>query len=426
MTTPVEPVADPPATPLFHPVLLGTDQGTYAMARTFHEQYGLTSTIVSRGLSGAISHSRILRMVHSGEGTGREELLSTLLAEGRRLRAQAPDVPLLLMCNSDSHVEMVARHVDELGEIFVFPRVSTDTLAQVADKTHFAQVCERLGLATPRASVVSFAEADDPGWTPAPVEVTYPVVAKPANSADLENLRFPGVQKVWALDTPQEWAEVVRVLREGGFRSDFIVQELIPGDDTHQYSVVAYRDRSGRTTAIATAQVLLGEHDPLTVGNPVAMITTPMPELMDAAEQILAELGWWGMANIDAKRDSRTGTLYFMEMNPRMGRNSFYATAAGADIAGAVVDDVVLGLERTPQRGLREVLYSIVSPLMIPYYVRDKALRRRVWQAARRAVVHPLIYSRDNPRRRGYVLMQRANHVRKFARYYPRVSESGF
>lgn len=426
MTESAEPAAGTSATPLFHPVFLGTDQGTYALARTMHAEYGLTSTVVARGLSGAIDHSRILRVVQSGQDSGREELLATLLAEGRRLKAEQPDVPLLLMVNSDSHVELVSRHADELGELFEFPFVPLDKLARVADKTHFAEVCERLGLATPRSSVVSFAGADDPGWAPDPVQVTYPVVAKPANSADLENMDFPGRQKVWALETPQEWEQVVQTLRDGGFRSEFVVQELIPGDDTHQYSVVAYADRSARVTAIATAQVLLGEHDPLTVGNPVAMITTPMPELMDAAEQILAELGWWGMANIDVKRDSRTGTHYFMEMNPRMGRNSFYATAAGADIAGALVDDMILGLERTPQRGMREILYSIVSPLMIPYYVRDKDLRRRVRAAARRAVVHPLLYSEDRRRRRGYVLLQRVNHVRKFAKHYPRVSESGF
>ncbi|WP_149814514.1 hypothetical protein [Serinicoccus marinus] len=231
---------------------------------------------------------------------------------------------------------------------------------------------------------------------------------------------------MWFLQTPDEWDDLVRTLRDGGVRQDFLVQEHIPGDDTHQLSIVAYVDRTGRMTACATAQVLLGEHDPTTIGNPIAMITTPMHDLMDAAEQILGAVDYWGFANIDAKRDPRTGTIYYMEVNPRMGRNSFYATAAGADLAGAVVDDVVRGVEREPVRGTEEVLYSIVSPLVLPYYVRDAALRRRVLAAARRKVVHPLLYERGNWRRRAYVAANRLNHAKKLATFYRRPSASGF
>lgn len=422
MTAPASPAASAP----FHPVLLGTDQGIYALARAFHEAYGVHSTIIARARTGGISHSRIATVVETGMDTGREEIMAALLEEGRTRKAQQPDVPLLLACNSDSHVEMISRHAEELGEFYEFAHLSLETLEQVADKSHFAAICERLGLATPRTTVVHFEGAEDPAWTPDPIEVSFPVVAKPANSAEFENLRFPGVQKVWFLDTLAEWEELAELLRRNNFRSDFLVQELIPGDDTHQLSIVAYVDRSHRVTAIATAQVLLGEHHPMTVGNPVGMVTTPMHDLMDAAEGILGEVDYWGFANIDAKIDPRTGVTYYMEMNPRMGRNSYYATAAGADIVGALVDDVIFRREREPRRGTREILYSIVSPVMLLHYVRDKDLRRRTLAAARRGIVHPLIYERGNWRRRGYVAAQRLNHVRKFARYYPKPSQTGF
>lgn len=410
----------------FHPVLLGTDQGIYALARAFHESYGVRSTIVARAVTGGIAWSRIADVVELSKDGGQDEVVETLLAQGRELRERAPGVPLLLLCNADSHAQLFAEYAEQLGELFVFPHLSEQTLTQVADKTHFAAICERLGLTTPRTSVVSFAGADEPGWVPDPVDVPFPAVAKPDNGASYENLRFPGYRKIWFLDTPQEWEELAATLAGAGFRDDFLVQELIPGDDTHQLSVVAYVDRHRTVTAIATAQVLLGEHHPMALGNPAAMITTPMTELMDAAERILGEVDYWGFANIDAKIDPRTGQTCFMEMNPRMGRNNYYATAAGADIAGAVVDDVVHGIRRSPRRGMREILYCIVSPLMLLHYVRDPQLRRRVLAAARRRTVHPLLYERLNLRRLGYVLVQQANHVRKFARYYPRPTESGF
>ena len=84
------------------------------------------------------------------------------------------------------------------------------------------------------------------------------------------------------------------------------------------------------------------------------------------------------------------------------------------------------GRAQEPVRGTEEVLYSIVSPLVLPYYVRDPALRRRVLAAARRQVVHPLLYERGNWRRRAYVAANRLNHAKKLATFYRRPSASGF
>ncbi|WP_149814513.1 hypothetical protein [Serinicoccus marinus] len=150
------------------PVFLGTDPGTYGLARALHEKYGVRTTIVSRGQTGPIANSRILDNVEAGENTDRAQLLRTLLDEGRVSREREPDVALLLGCNSDSHTELIAEHAEELGAYFAFPRMSSQTLEQIADKQSFGQICERLGLPTPRTVVVPFAEADDPTWEARP------------------------------------------------------------------------------------------------------------------------------------------------------------------------------------------------------------------------------------------------------------------
>ena len=43
------------------PVILGADIGVYALARSFHEQYGVTSGVVAGAALGPVQHAPIVR-----------------------------------------------------------------------------------------------------------------------------------------------------------------------------------------------------------------------------------------------------------------------------------------------------------------------------------------------------------------------------
>ena len=126
--------------------------------------------------------------------------------------------------------------------------------------------------------------------------------------------------------------------------------------------------------------------------------------------------------------DPRTGKFRFFEVNPRIGRNNYYVTAAGANPMRFVVEDQVDGLAVAPVVVDREILYSILPHRLLLRYVKDPALNARVRRLVRtKAVAHPLRYARDlSPRRRLYVWMALVNQVRKFRRYYPEVTSTGF
>lgn len=44
----------------FLPVILGSDDNAYGMARAFHEQYGITSIVVTKGHILPTMHSKIV------------------------------------------------------------------------------------------------------------------------------------------------------------------------------------------------------------------------------------------------------------------------------------------------------------------------------------------------------------------------------
>ncbi|GIG20484.1 carboxylate--amine ligase [Cellulomonas chitinilytica] len=402
------------------PVILGADIGVYALARSFHEQYGVQSVVVAGAALGPVQHSRIVRHEIVADGHDPRQLVDRLLEVARHL----PDRRLLLMANSDWLVRVVVQHREELEKFYAVPFLSQELLDQISDKATFAEICDRLGISVPRTIVQDFAT----GAADVAVDLEFPVIAKAASSADYQDVEFAGKKKVFEIATPAELAWLWGALRGAGFQGRFVVQELVPGDDTQMRSITAYVDSHGEITLLCSAHVLLEEHTPSGLGNPAAMITDRDDAMLDQARTFLAATGYRGFANFDVKVDPRSGQFRFFEVNPRIGRNNYYVTAAGANPTRFVVEDVVEGRSVPPVVVDREVLYAVVPHRLLLRYVRDPQLAARVRRLVKsKAVAHPLSYPGDlSPRRRLYILMALVNQVRKFRKYYPEVTSTGF
>ena len=413
MAQPTPPTAD------FRPVIVGSDIGVYGLARSFHERYGVRTTVVAFAEPGPIAHSRLIDTEICG--TAPHEIVSALREVAGRLRAQQPGQRLVLLTNMDWVVRILVHHRAELEQDYVVPLADARLIDRISDKAEFAAVCSELGIPVPGTVIQDFANSGEPGWAPLPVPFAFPVVAKPASSADYHEVRFPGKKKIFEIATPDELGRLYASLAGAGFRGRFLVQEMIPGDDTQMRSVTAYADTSGRVTLRCSARVLLEERTPAARGNPSAMIVERIDPILDAAQRILEHTGWRGFANFDVKLDPRDGVYKFLEQNPRIGRNNYYLTAGGANPTEFLVDDVVHGLRREPVTAEDEVLYAVVPHGLLKQYVLDPRLRERVVRLIRSGrAVHPLRYGKDaSPRRRLYVLTALVNHWRKYRQYYP-------
>lgn len=411
--------------PAFELVLLGGDIGIYALARAFHEQYGTIATVLTRQVSGPVADSRILRTSEMGAEASDERILSALMQTGREIRARrGADVPIILLANADWLVVLISEHREQLGELYRLPILDPQTLDAVSDKAEFTRLCTEIGVPTPRTVIIDFS-GEGPTAVPE-IDMDFPVVAKTARSSAYSRVSFPGKRKVYEIASQAELAELVSTLDAAGFTDRFVVQEMIGGDDTAMRSITAYVDSSGRVTLLGGAHVLLEEHTPEALGNPAAMITTDQGEVADQAVAFLEHTGYRGYANFDVKMDPRDGIAKFFEVNPRIGRNNVYMTAAGANVARPVVADAVLGEQIEQIRPDREILYSIVPKALLWRYITDPALKRRVQEIARRETVHPLLYGPEGLRRRRYVALAMINQVRKFLRHYPHPTADGF
>ncbi|GAA1300339.1 carboxylate--amine ligase [Brachybacterium tyrofermentans] len=413
----------PSSSESFDLVLLGSGLGVYTLARAFHEEYGVVATVLTKVGIEPMRRSVTCEVIELGGSASDEDLVAAAVELARERGGVRPQ---LLLANADSLVQLMSDHREQLEPHFVMPILEADVLERLSDKAEFARLCTDHGVATPRTEVIDLGTPRDADWQPPRTELPFPVVMKAARTADMAGVRFEGKKKVWFLETPQELDDLVRAIAAAGYAGRLVVQELIPGDDTAEGSITAYTDAAGRVTLLCSARVLLGEHTPDALGRPAAMITLPFDDALDQARRLLEATGYRGYANFDVKRDPRDGTWKFFEVNPRIGRNNFYVSSAGANVSRFVVADAIEHRLLEPVTEFDEILYSLVPMPLLMRYLRDPALKRWVRTVARRGVRNPWTYPADGSWARRYARIVGLNHERKFLRHYPRPTDSGF
>ncbi|NUL49142.1 hypothetical protein F7P69_28685 [Cellulosimicrobium funkei] len=449
-----------PAEQPFVPVITGGDVGAYSLAREFHEAYGVVSAVVPTSVNRNLRHSRILQAFPAGPMTEERPVIDALVRVAGELTAQSPR-PLLLLASYDHLVRFAVRHRATLEAAgYTVPYPDEDALDAAALKENFYALCERLGVPYPKTTTydagshtpeaarrfaAGLGKAGQVGQAGQAGEsgVRFPVILKAGDGGAWADIRFEGRRKVHVVHEEdgagkggaEEIERLVTLASEAGYTGSLIVQELVPGPDTQLGIATFFRDGTGATRLVSYGEVIVEDHAPGTEGNARAVLASRHPVIADQGIALLDALDWRGFAMFDTKIDPRTGQPQFLEMNPRLGRNHYYLTAAGANPAPYLVEEylggdhvtagpVTTGLVTT---GLvTDGLVTTAGPALtttIPMSLvrryATESQRRRIRQAAQQGkVVRPFSYGADRDlRREAYHRATELNAVRVFRRH---------
>lgn len=397
----------------FVPVLLGSDMNVYGMARSFHEAYGLHSVAIGKGRLGATANSRIVTVEVVEPRLEEDEVFCKTLIDfaGRYPK----DLPLLLVPCGDNYTKMLVRNQDALRDYYRFVTIDEPLLQQLGTKETFYALCEQHGFAFPKTTTVTVNN-----YQAFELPFDFPVVIKPSNSVAYWNCHFPHKKKVFVAENKNEFDAILAAIYGSSYQDHLIIQEYVPGDDSHMRVMNCYCGKDGKVRLIALGQALLEEHSPEGIGSYAAIIPAEDLQLARQMKAFLEEIGYKGFANFDFKYDSRDGQYKLFEMNPRQGRSSFFVTAMGYNLGQYLAEDVIFDLPAECTIATGDVLWTIVPPHLIFEYVQDPELKDKARQLIRsRKLCKSLWYKRDlNFQRWLYFHKNQASYYKKYARYF--------
>ncbi|MFR5406105.1 MAG: hypothetical protein ACLTG0_12445 [Oscillibacter sp.] len=237
---------------------------------------------------------------------------------------------------------LLCRHYDHFEGLIANRFISDELLETFDTKDKFYALCEQYGMDYPKTVVASPEERES---VVDRLPFDFPIVVKPENSNALDYLRchFEGQKKVFFFDTREQYLTMVHSMNQSDYRGKLILQEFIPGGDDAMRVLNSYSDLDGHVRAMCLGQPVLEYYDPKSVGNYAAIISRGDQALYDKMQEFLEKLGYVGFSNIDMKYDSRTGRYVLFEINPRLGRSSYFCRAAGLNMMKLLTNDVVYG-----------------------------------------------------------------------------------
>jgi D-aspartate ligase len=226
----------------------------------------------------------------------------------------------------DRELNLISEHLGDLEVLAPFP--GWDLLERIQSKRGQLEAAALANVDAPRThyprSAQEAREAAD--------ELGLPVLVKPEHPVGFKQ-RFR--KQAFRCQTLDEVADAYSSAEEFGP----MVQELIPGGDDTLYTVGSYLSREGVPLGVFSGRKL--RQTPPGVGTCRVGEALWMQEAVDAAMRLLQEFGYFGLSQVEFKRDHRDGRFKLMEINPRLWQWHGLAGACGIDLPRIAYEDLV-------------------------------------------------------------------------------------
>lgn len=358
--------------PTFLPIILGSDENAYGTARLFNDEYGVKPLLVCTRQLIPTLYSKLFTL-RKIEDFDLDEVFSAELTKILEEYCTQYDKLLVVPC-SDYYAAMTSRHAKEFGGMIANSFISEELLGTLDTKDKFYALCEKHGMDYPKTVVA------DPEERIAAIDnlpFDFPIVVKPENSNAVEYLhaKFEGKKKVFFFKDREEYLKVIRSMNGSDYKGKLIIQEFIEGGDDSMRVVNSYSDAAGRVRAMCLGQPVLEEYAPKTLGNYAAIISRSDMELYEKVKKFLEDIGYVGFSNIDMKYDRKNNRYVMFEINPRLGRSSYFVRGAGINMMKVLVDDAVYGKQDECVFADSTSLWLNVPKKVVKEYVKDDALR---------------------------------------------------
>ncbi|GAA4207897.1 carboxylate--amine ligase [Actinocatenispora rupis] len=250
-------------------------------------------------------------------------------------------------------VAAVSTARDELAGRYRVPTPAWSSVRHAWDKRATYRLAEKLGVPTPRTWFPC--TAGDLGQ----VDTSGPVVVKPAVK---EHFVYATGAKAWRADGPAELADRYRQASAIVAAEEVLVQEMVPGGGDSQFAYCAFF-RDGE--AVASMTVRRRRQHPSDFGRASTFVeTVDVPELVEPSVSFLRAMDYYGLVELEYKRDPRDGAYKLLDVNARTWGYHTLGRAAGVDFPWLLYRDQ-LGLPVEPARarpGVRWIRWATDLP----------------------------------------------------------------
>lgn len=399
----------------FKCLIIGNDINAYYLARCYHELTGRKADLLAIDIPGQKSfaftrYTKILNIKYV-EKLWDENIFLNELDNYYELNKEEK---ILLISSNETYGDYIAKNQKKLKRKFYFNYPSVELQSTLVNKELFYKTYKKSVLDLPKT--IYYNCKTDGKITK---KITFPVIVKPANVILFKHINFVGKKKIYRLNTMEELDNVLTFFKNGGYSDTVIIQEYIPGDDSHLFDAVVYVDKNNEVKLISFAQIGLQEHSSKMIGNAAVLINgysehPGVTEQINKIKKFMETIKYQGFAEFDMKYDERDGKFKVMEINARQGRSSYYITPCGFNLIDILSRDLIFKEDLVYEIVENQQLETFVSKGIVKKYITNETYKKKVLELWPKRI-NPLNYKKDNGFLRKLLLLKiRWNYYKQY------------
>ena len=255
-----------------------------------------------------------------------KETIDFLIDMNRRMNLKG----WVLFPTRDEHVAAISRHRQELSEVFRVPTPDWEITKWAWNKWNTYCLAEKLGIPIPRT------------WCPRTVDdidgidAEFPLAVKPSVK---EDFFYATRAKAWRANSRDELREMFQRASSHVGSNEVLVQEIIPGDGTSQFSSCVFMKNGA---AIGSMEAQRWRQHPPEFGRAATFVESiDLPVVEKLSLKFLRAINYYGLAEIEYKLDSRDGKYKLLDVNARTWGFHALGSPAGVDFSYLLYADQI-------------------------------------------------------------------------------------
>lgn len=249
----------------------------------------------------------------------------------------------ILMPTNDAIVKIISKNKEVLEEYYRVPTPSWDVVKFALNKRLTYLIAKKTKIPIPKTICPDSISDIEKLY----MNVQYPVILKGVYSFDF--YKKAGV-KAYKANSFNELKKILNDISSLVNPSEIIIQEEIPGNTNLVYSFCSFF-KNGEAIGVWTGRKLR-EH-PIGLGTGTFAESIYVPEIIELGSKLLKVIDYYGISEIEFKKDPRDGDFKLIEINPRTWLWIGLATRAGVDLPYMLYRDMI-GEDVIPIKHFRE------------------------------------------------------------------------
>ena len=255
-----------------------------------------------------------------------KETVEFLVEMGRRMNLKG----WVLFPTRDEHVAAFSRHKQLLSEWFRVPTPDWEITKWAWNKWNTYCLAQRLGIPIPRTWCPRTVEDIDQ------IEAEFPLAVKPSVK---EDFFYATRAKAWRAENRAELKELFQRASGHVGSNEVLVQEIIPGDGTRQFSSCVFM-KNGAVLGSMEAQ-RWRQHPPEFGRAATFVESIDLPVVEDLTLKFLRAINYYGLAEVEYKLDPRDGQYKLLDVNARTWGFHALGSPAGVDFSYLLYADQI-------------------------------------------------------------------------------------